>query len=72
MENYFEVAACSHPPIWTSCTCVDKDLLLDIGGFPVGIKSGEDLLTWARIAVKTNFAYSLHPMGFYNMGMGMY
>lgn len=70
MENYFEVAACSHPPIWTSCTCVDKDFLLDIGGFPVGIKSGEDLLTWARIAVKTNFAYSLHPMGFYNMGDG--
>lgn len=70
LENYFEVAACSHPPIWTSCTCVDKDLLLDIGGFPVGIKSGEDLLTWARIAVKTNFAYSLYPMGFYNMGDG--
>ena len=35
------------------------------------IKSGEDLLTWARIAVKTNFAYSLHPMGFYNMGDGL-
>ena len=66
--NYFEIGACSHPPIWTSCTCVDRDLLIEIGGFPIGIKSGEDLLTWARVAVRTNFAYSLSPLGFYNMG----
>lgn len=68
LSNYFEVAACSHPPIWTSCTCVDKDLLNVVGGFPPGVQSGEDLLTWARIAVRTNFAYSLEPLGYYNMG----
>lgn len=68
LSNYFEIASCSHPPIWTSCACVDKDLLQAVGGFPVGVKSGEDLLTWARVAVRTNFAYSLNSLGYYNMG----
>lgn len=68
LSNYFEIGACSHPPIWSSCACVNRDLLNEIGGFPIGIKSGEDLLTWARIAVRTNFAYSIEPLGYYNMG----
>ena len=66
MTNYFEVASCSHPPMWTSAVCIDRDLLQEIGGFPVGIKSGEDLLTWARIAVRTQWAYSMKPLAQYN------
>jgi glycosyltransferase involved in cell wall biosynthesis len=59
LTNYFEVAACSHPPLWSSAIIVKKDALQAIGGFLVGIKSGEDLLTWARLAVKFSIAYSL-------------
>lgn len=70
MTNYFEVASCSHPPMWTSAVCIDRDLLQEIGGFPVGIKSGEDLLTWARIAVRTQWAYSMKPLAQYNLGEG--
>ena len=66
MTNYFEVASCSHPPMWTSAVCIDRDLLQEIGGFPVGIKSGEDLLVWARIAVRTQWAYSMKPLAQYN------
>jgi hypothetical protein len=40
--------------------------LQEIGGFPVGIKSGEDLLTWARVAVRTDWAYSVREMAQYN------
>ena len=67
LTNYFEVASCSHPPVCSICVCIDRDLLQEIGGFPVGIKSGEDLLTWARIAVRTNWAYSLKPLAQYNV-----
>ena len=67
LTNYFEVASCSHPPMWTSAVCIDRDLLQEISGFPLGIKSGEDLLTWARIAVRTQWAYSLKPMAQYNV-----
>ena len=45
LSNYFEVASCSHPPLWTSAVVVKKSAIQAIGGFPLGIKSGEDLLT---------------------------
>ena len=67
LTNYFEVASCSHPPMWTSAVCIDRDLLQEIGSFPVGIKSGEDLLTWACIAVRTNWAYSQKALAQYNV-----
>ena len=70
LSNYFEVASCSHPPVCSICVCIDRDLLQEIGGFPMGIKSGEDLLTWARIAVRTQWVYSLKPYAIYNMGEG--
>ncbi len=58
LTNYFEVASCSHPPLWTSAVMVRKSAIQSIGGFPVGIKSGEDLLTWARVAAKCKIAWS--------------
>ncbi len=70
LTNYFEVASCSHPPMWTSAVCIERKLLQEIGGFPVGIKSGEDLLTWARIAVRTQWAYSMRALAQYNLGEG--
>lgn len=68
LTNYFEVASCSHPPVWTSAVCIKKSLLNEIGGFPVGIKSGEDLLTWALIAIKTGIAFSRIPTSAFCLG----
>ncbi|WP_346701314.1 glycosyltransferase family A protein [Barnesiella sp. An22] len=62
LSNYFKVASCSHPPLWTSAVMVKKQAIQGIGGFPVGIKSGEDLLTWAKLAVKGKIAYSRTPL----------
>lgn len=58
LSNYFEVASCSHPPICSISIMVRKPAIQAIGGFPVGIRSGEDLLTWARLAVNDKIAYS--------------
>lgn len=66
MDNYFEVAAHSHPPIWTSAMVATKYAFESIGSFPIGIKSGEDLLTWARLACKFKIAYSLKPLAVFN------
>lgn len=60
--NYFEVASCSHPPLWTSAVMVRRSAIQAVGGFPVGVKSGEDLLTWARLAYKHQIAYFNKPM----------
>ena len=67
LSNYFEVASCSHPPVCSICVCIERKLLQEIGGFPIGIKAGEDLLTWARIAVRTQWAYSLKVLAQYNV-----
>lgn len=67
LSNYFEVASCSHPPVCSICVCIERKLLQEIGGFPIGIKSGEDLLTWARIAVRTQWAYSRNAFSVFNI-----
>ncbi|MDP3464759.1 MAG: glycosyltransferase [Sulfuricurvum sp.] len=58
IENYFYSATRTAPPISSITISVRKKALEDIGGFPVGITLGEDLLTWARLACKYKIAYS--------------
>lgn len=70
LTNYFEVASYSHPPLWTSAVIVRREAVEAIGGFPVGIRSGEDLLTWARLAVKYKIAFNVKPVAIYNLGSG--
>lgn len=70
LSNYFEVASYSHPPLWSSAITVNKSALNDIGGFPEGITSGEDLLTWARLAVHYKIAYSLNPLSIFIQDAG--
>lgn len=65
LSNYFEVASCSHPPICSISIMVRKAAMQAIGGFPVGIKSGEDLLTWARLASRNKIAYSTRTLALY-------
>lgn len=67
LSNYFEVASTSHPPMWTSAIIVRNEAFQYIGGFPVGIKSGEDLLTWARLATRYKIAYCTKPMAIFNI-----
>lgn len=62
LSNYFEVASCSHPPLWTSAVMVKKDAIQSVGGFPIGIKSGEDLLTWARLACRYSVAFNVNSL----------
>ena len=58
LDNYFEVASCSHPPLWTSAVMVRKSSMNGCNVFPIGVASGEDLLTWANLAVNFEIAYS--------------
>lgn len=67
LENYFSVAARSDPPIWSSAVAVDRAALKEIGGFPEGVRCGEDLLTWARLAIRWPVAYSKQPLAVFWM-----
>lgn len=70
LSNYFEVAASGHPPLWTSAVMVRKSAIQSIEGFPVGIKSGEDLLTWTRLICRYKIAFSQKVCAVYNLGEG--
>lgn len=61
LPRYFTIASRSDPPLWTSAVAVDRTLLQELGGFPVGITAGEDLLTWARLAARAPIAYLREP-----------
>jgi len=65
MHGYFDIASLSDPPLWTSAVAVEKGALMEIRGFPVGITSGEDLLTWARLAMRYEIAYNNEPKAFF-------
>ena len=61
LNDYFQIASRSDPPLCASAVAVSKKAINDIGGFPLGIDRGEDLLTWARLATKFQIAYSILP-----------
>lgn len=58
LEDYFEVASKSDPPLCASAVAVTKEAVKTAGLFPVGVTAGEDLLTWARLALKYKIAYT--------------
>lgn len=70
LDNYFEVASNSHPPITSISVMIRKSVIEGVGGFPVGICSGEDLLTWARLAVIGKIAFSKKVGAVYDLGEG--
>lgn len=66
LSNYFEVATHSDPPICSISLMVKRSALQAIGGFPVGIAQGEDLLTWARLAVTNRIAYCRESLAIFH------
>lgn len=66
LTNYFEVINCSHPPITSITIMVKKYAIKEIGGFLVGATLGEDLITWAKLAVKYKIAFSKKVVAVYN------
>jgi len=52
--------------IVTSSVAINKTWFQEVKGFPVTIKSGEDLLTWARLACIGEVAFSKIATSYYN------
>ena len=53
-------------PIWTGATMIPKVVFDEMGGFPVGIKLGEDFLLWAKIALQYKVAFLNETLAWYN------
>lgn len=56
IENFFK-ASLGDPILSSSSTVVKSNLIKSVGGFPIGIKMGEDLDTWCRISEKSSIVF---------------
>lgn len=70
MDNYFEMASGIHPPLHMSSYAARKSDLQQIGGFPVGIPAGEDVITLARLHAIGDIAYHKQHTSIYYLMPG--
>lgn len=53
-------------PVTSISVMIPKYVLDVVGGFPVGIRLGEDFLTWSRIAMQYPVVFVNRPLAYYN------
>lgn len=65
IEDYFAESVALEFPVHSSAVMVSKKALQRVGGFPRGVGSGEDLLTWARLSCLGALPFSTHATAVY-------
>ena len=53
-------------PVWTGATMIPRKVFDEMGGFPMGIKLGEDFLLWSKIALRYPVAFLNEALAWYN------
>ncbi len=64
-ENFYRIAL-QGSPVCSSAVMVDKAALLAAGGFPLGVRLGEDLDTWIRLLFRGPIAFDPQPGACYH------
>lgn len=64
--NYPEAYLHGEMPIWTGAACMPRMVFDKMGGFPIGIKLGEDFLLWAKTVLQYPVAFCEKPLAYYN------
>lgn len=62
IKDYFSICSNSEPLICSSSIVFKKEAINYVKGFPLNIKSGEDLITWAKLSSNFILAYSVKPL----------
>lgn len=65
IDNYFKFAISGNSPVMSSAAVVPKKILLEVGLFPIGIKLGEDIAVWSKIALKYPIVLSNSVLAIY-------
>lgn len=64
--DYFNFASRTAPPLWTSAIVCKRTTIKNIGCFPKGIRMGEDLIVWAKLASNYKVCYSKNIKSIYH------
>lgn len=67
LDDYFRDIVEIEHPVHCSALMVHKDILASVGGFPTGVKYGEDLIACSRLACAGVVAYSREPTARYHL-----
>lgn len=71
IDNYFDVAIRNRGRGMTaSSVVIRRDILIRVGGFPVGVQRGEDLDTWTRVALAGPVAFIPRVLAIYHRTPG--
>ena len=62
-KAYYEGGAM---PVTSISVAIPRNVYDEMGGFPLGIKLGEDFLLWAKIALQYPVAFLNEPLAWYN------
>ena len=62
-QSYYQSGAM---PIWTGAACMPRKVFDEMGGFPLGVKLGEDFLLWAKTALRYPVAFCEKTLAYYN------
>lgn len=66
LSNFFDQYAQGLSIINSSTACVRRSAMLAIGGFPVGVKRGPDVITWINLALNGRVAHVNVTTAVYN------
>ncbi len=58
VDNFFDRYARCLCLINSTTACVRREALLAVGGFPVGVRRGEDIICWINLALKFRVAHA--------------
>lgn len=61
MHHYFRAATFGEQPFMSSSVCISREAFNGVGGFKPGIKYGEDLDMFARIALRYTIMFTPEP-----------
>lgn len=61
VSNFFREYGMCLCLVHSSSVLVKREHLVRIGGFPVGVRRGEDIITWVRLALDGNLAHIERP-----------
>lgn len=53
-------------PVWTGAVMMRRSIFDECGGFPLGVRLGEDFLLWAKVALRYPVAFLDMPLAYYN------
>ena len=62
-QSYYQSGAM---PVTSITACMPRKVFDEMGGFPLGVKLGEDFLLWAKTALYYPVAFCEEPLAYYN------